>query len=704
MSNLGGGGDPARSNGPGRGRGGGFNSAGRGGGFNGTGNGASFNGPPANNGARGGGGYNNRFFGGGNNWQSNFVAGESSGSADNRDGHGQAFPTEFGSDFGQFNRGSNYNNYNRNGGNLQYRPRNFGSNNFNANNRNYNGGRSNYNQYRNSGGGNNGPVNQIDTNLAGISPDLLKEAMQGVVAALAAAAQKGGGEGLAHAVDAERALAAVQKAGNVGFASQQHQMENSGPQQVQPMQLDTTMAPKPDAPNPTKKVKKTEKNPCFWCKKPGHQIDTCTAPVCDILTVTQLGHDGIEDIGGNNGGDDDNGANGDNGDDANDMDIEKTANNENQNNGNKRNGNIQQGKNGKGVVSHQAQEQVKAPILFASLNNDLLSKDMDITGTSSQIDSAPGLVKIWPEYTLGSVQPLPAVSTLLLGSQSPLGASRLAEPAPGALSPLPWVPLSPRSPGRAQQSRLVETATLPLAGMATAGTRVAPAARDHAPVPHLLSPLTQTMAGPGAAAGQSVPLLSSLHEPLLSSLAPTVAGPTTVAGQSVCMQMDRAATAFGSSATNDSVIMPTPSNKKIGTSVVFDTENSSTPAVVTRQFSGTVKGLEGAAKKTPSVHEAAIFGGIASPSLSNIRTSERIRAQPNADATQMERAIQNVNLKHDYATSGNEKASPSFALMLDKDIIFKASRLGISLGKNDKEITKDIKSIKDVDVGTTLVL
>jgi hypothetical protein len=149
--------------------------------------------------------------------------------------------------------------------------------------------------------------------------------------------------------------------------------------------------------------------------------------------------------------------------------------------------------------------------------------------------------------------------------------------------------------------------------------------------------------------------------------------------------------------------MPTPSNKKIGISVVFDTENSLTPAVVTRQFSGTIKGLEGAAKKTPFVHEAAIFGCIASPSLSNIRTSERIRAQPNVDATQMERAMQNVNLKHDYATSGNEKASPSFALMSDEDIIFKASRLGISLGKNDKEITKAIKSIKDVNVGRTLV-
>jgi hypothetical protein len=205
------------------------------------------------------------------------------------------------------------------------------------------------------------------------------------------------------------------------------------------------------------------------------------------VTVTQLGHDGIEDIGGNNGGDDDNGANGDNGDDANDMDFEKIANNENQNNGNKRNGNIKQGNNGNGVVSHQAQEQVKAPIFLGSLNNDLLSKgmenaktivpsdvlqhsshlrlnsgensnfielyllfyvaaDKDSTGISSHIDYAPGLVKTWPESTLGSVQMVTVVSKQLVGSHSPLGASRLAEPAPRAPSPLPRAPLSPRSP------------------------------------------------------------------------------------------------------------------------------------------------------------------------------------------------------------------------------------------------------------------
>ncbi|KAM0823403.1 hypothetical protein ACQ4PT_070891 [Festuca glaucescens] len=410
--------------------------SGNGGAFNGPppANGAGFNGPPVNNGGRGGGGYNNRYFGGGNSRQGNFVAGESSGTADDRDdGQGQSFPAEFGTDFGQFNRGSNYNNYNCNGGNYQYRPRNYGNNNFNSNNRNgYNGGRSNYNQNRNNGGGSNGPVNQNGASLAGISPDLLKEAMQGVVAALAAAAQKGGVEGVPNPIEADRVPAVAQTAGQpVAPVVQQPQAVAPGTQQVQPMQLDTAALPKPDAPNPAKKAKKAEKNPCFRCKQPGHQIDTCTVPVCDIcespnhvssachllqapkpsvtmygyaieqlmffelptggtykpkvdnvklvkvtveVIVTQLGDDGIDGNGGNNGGGDDNGANGDNRDGANDMDIEKAVNNEYQDNGNNQNGNVKQVNNGKGVVGHQVQHQFEAPIVFGSLNSDLLSK------------------------------------------------------------------------------------------------------------------------------------------------------------------------------------------------------------------------------------------------------------------------------------------------------------------------------------------
>jgi hypothetical protein len=89
-------------------------------------------------------------------------------------------------------------------------------------------------------------------------------------------------------------------------------------------------------------------------------------------------------------------------------------------------------------------------------------------------------------------------------------------------------------------------------------------------------------------------------------------------------------------------------------------------------------------KKTPLVNEVADFGGIAAPSLS-VRATDMIRAQPNADATQMERAMQNVNLRHDFTSPGNGKSKPSIAFFSDEDILVKASRLGISLGKNKKE-------------------
>ncbi|KAM0857879.1 hypothetical protein ACQ4PT_048192 [Festuca glaucescens] len=254
------------------GRGAGFDGqGGRGAGFDGQG--VGFNGPAGSNAGQGGGFTAGR--------QGNFVVGEASGTAgDSRDqGHGQYSNTEFGGDFGQFNRGMNYNNHHRNKVNQQYRPRQYGNNNFSGNNRyGYNGGRSNFNQFRNNGGNNNDAGVQYGSNLAGITPDLIKEAMQGVVAALAAAAQKGGVEGLSASV-LDAVSAATQSATPV---VQQSQPVATGSQQVLPMQVDGETMPKGDVPNPAKKAKKVDKNPCFRCKQPGHQIDTCTAPVCDI--------------------------------------------------------------------------------------------------------------------------------------------------------------------------------------------------------------------------------------------------------------------------------------------------------------------------------------------------------------------------------------------------------------------------------------
>jgi hypothetical protein len=93
-------------------------------------------------------------------------------------------------------------------------------------------------------------------------------------------------------------------------------------------------------------------------------------------------------------------------------------------------------------------------------------------------------------------------------------------------------------------------------------------------------------------------------------------------------------------------------------SIVFCSENSQSPTVVTRQFLGTpisnAFDIEGMTKNTSLANKVVAFGGIAAPSLT-ARTSDRIRAQSNADATQMERAMQNVNSGHHFSFPGNGK-------------------------------------------------
>ncbi|KAM0907737.1 hypothetical protein ACQ4PT_015888 [Festuca glaucescens] len=257
MNNGGGGYGPGRGNGPGRGRGdrgdrGGNHGPGRGAGghgFNaggqGFGNGLG-NGQSGFAAGRGGG------FAGGR--QGNFFTGESSRTShEPNQAQGQHFSAGFSNDFGQFNRGSTSNSY-RNGNNQQYRPRPYGNSNYNASSRYGYNGRANFNNNRHGGGGNYDSVIQNSANFAGINPELLKEAMQGVVAALAAAAQKGGTEEVT-----PMGLGTVVSGGaQVADPSvPQPQTTVSGVQQTHPMQVDSVA--KADVPNPAKKAKKAPK-------------------------------------------------------------------------------------------------------------------------------------------------------------------------------------------------------------------------------------------------------------------------------------------------------------------------------------------------------------------------------------------------------------------------------------------------------------
>ncbi|KAM0869528.1 hypothetical protein ACQ4PT_040618 [Festuca glaucescens] len=304
--------------------------------------------------------------------------------------------------------------------------------------------------------------------------------------------------------------------------------------------------------------------------------------------------DGMDNNGDNNGGGDNNGSNGDNRAGANDMDIEKAMNNEQQGNGNKK----------------------------------------DKEGTPFKADPAPGSVMIRPASAPGSERLGAADSSALpLGSQSLAGATAVAAASsPGEASPPTRRVRSPLSPTCHQVLSATERAAAPVGcmapavelGMATVSPSCTP--EKILPVPPALSHVTPTVVGPGRDRGH------------LRTEEQHGSPPAGV---------------FGSSAATQSMVYSVASKKNTGISIVVNMENSPSPTVVTRQFSGTpmvtVTDFEGRTKKTPLVNDVAVFGGIASPSLS-VRASDRIRAQPNADATQMERAMQNVNLRQDFTS------------------------------------------------------
>jgi hypothetical protein len=126
--------------------------------------------------------------------------------------------------------------------------------------------------------------------------------------------------------------------------------------------------------------------------------------------------------------------------------------------------------------------------------------------------------------------------------------------------------------------------------------------------------------------------------------------------------------------------------KTSGINVVCDAEIFSSPAVVTRHFSGIgapLVGVEIASKsaraapgqpgngtdgampiKIPTLEEVVAFGGIPNPLMSEVRSSERIRAQPNADATQLQRAMQSAQRRHAYGTPGTNISNHSFFIFV----------------------------------------
>jgi hypothetical protein len=100
----------------------------------------------------------------------------------------------------------------------------------------------------------------------------------------------------------------------------------------------------------------------------------------------------------------------------------------------------------------------------------------------------------------------------------------------------------------------------------------------------------------------------------------------------------------------------------------------------------------------PSMEEVISFGGISRCSDMGMRSSDHIRRQPNADATQMERAMDLAQRRDDTSGQGkNLNCKLSFASFSDDEIIAKASMLGVSMGASHVDCIGAAKMIKDLE-------
>jgi hypothetical protein len=111
--------------------------------------------------------------------------------------------------------------------------------------------------------------------------------------------------------------------------------------------------------------------------------------------------------------------------------------------------------------------------------------------------------------------------------------------------------------------------------------------------------------------------------------------------------------------------------------------------------------------KMRSREDIVAFGGIQDPTVMAPRSSDQVRAQPNVDATQLERAVLLANKNNALDMSGTKSKSKSMLSILslsDDEIISRASKLGVSLGSSDTNQKKPANVIKKLESDRWVIL
>jgi hypothetical protein len=105
-----------------------------------------------------------------------------------------------------------------------------------------------------------------------------------------------------------------------------------------------------------------------------------------------------------------------------------------------------------------------------------------------------------------------------------------------------------------------------------------------------------------------------------------------------------------------------------------------------------------------SREDVIYVGGIKFDDSTGVRSSGRLRAQHNADATQLERAMNVAQKKDDCLAQGTSQSRSSILAFSDSQIIHNASILGVYLGSSSVERINSARLIKDNEVHRTLTM
>jgi hypothetical protein len=147
-----------------------------------------------------------------------------------------------------------------------------------------------------------------------------------------------------------------------------------------------------------------------------------------------------------------------------------------------------------------------------------------------------------------------------------------------------------------------------------------------------------------------------------------------------------------------SLLTPVGANKV--QSVAFFQDNDHTNSVFS--ISNHVFSSKVSAGK-PSMTEVMSFGGITPNTMKDVRSSARLSAQPNADVSQMERAMMLASKRDDDQAKGTQPSKiPSFSAFSDEQIVAHANVIGVSMGKNLDDSLKAARLIKDIETNRML--